>query len=289
MTNRKDLEQIFTLGAKPLIMGILNLDPDSFYSESIAHSEEKALIMVESKIQEGMDILDIGAFSSRPGAKIPTENAEYQLIIPILEKIRATFPDLPISIDTMRASVAQRCLDLGADMINDISGGAFDHDLPILMAKNQAIYIAMHMKGIPENMQRMDNTTYINVVEEVLKYFQQKIALFKSMGLHKLIIDPGFGFSKKLEDNYELLRNISVFSLLEKPILVGISRKSMIWKVSNTSAQDALIGSIVAGFYALLNSCTILRVHDIRETTQMLQVFYAIQNSNFPLSNNFKI
>lgn len=278
MSSRNDLEQIFTTGAKPLVMGIVNLDPKSFYSESIAHSEKLALNMVESKIKEGMDILDLGAFSSRPGAKIPPEDVEYQLIMPILKKIRATFPDLSISIDTMRASVAQSSLDLGADIINDISGGSYDCNLPVLMAKKQAIYIAMHMKGIPENMQHKDNTTYINVVDEVLTYFQQKIATFKTMGLHKLIIDPGFGFSKKPADNYMLLRNISIFNLLGKPILVGVSRKSMIWKLNNSSAQDALVGSIVAGFYALLNSCNILRVHDVKETNQMLNVFYSIQD-----------
>lgn len=215
MTHRKDLDQIFTANAKPLVMGILNLDPGSFYPDSIAHSDMQALKMVESKIEDGMDILDIGAFSSRPGAKIPLEEAEIQLIIPVLQKIRAAFPDLPISIDTMRASVAQRCLDIGADLINDISGGAFDPDLPLVMSKSHAIYIAMHMKGIPENMQHVDNTTYLNVVDDVLKYFQQKICFFKTMGLHKLIIDPGFGFSKKLQDNYELLRTIYLFKIFK--------------------------------------------------------------------------
>lgn len=281
MTHRKDLNQIFTTNAKPLVMGIVNLDPESFYQASIAHSDLQALKLVESKMKEGMDILDLGAFSSRPGAKIPQEEAENQLIIPVLQKIRAAFPELPISIDTMRASVAQRCLDLGADLINDISGGNFDPDLPLVMSKSPAIYIAMHMKGIPENMQHEDNTTYLNVVDEVLKYFQQKICFFKTMGLHKVIIDPGFGFSKKLKDNYELLRTIYLFKILEKPLLIGVSRKSMIWKITNSSASDALIGSIVAAFYALLNSCTIIRVHDVRETAQMLKVFYAIQNPHY--------
>lgn len=279
MISRNDIEQIFSSGSRPLIMGILNLDPESFYAESIAHSEFQALKMVELKLEAGMDILDLGAFSSRPGAKIPNETIESQLIMPNLKAIRTAFPNLPISIDTMRATIAKNCLDLGADIINDISGGIFDEELPLLVAQRKAVYIAMHMNGIPENMQSTNNTNYNNVVEDLLRYFQHRVSMFKSIGLHKLILDPGFGFSKKLQDNYRLLRHLELFNIFEKPILVGVSRKSMIWKVTNSSASDSLVGSIVAGFYAILNGCSILRVHDVKETADMLQIYNAINQS----------
>lgn len=284
--NNKDLYSIFSSTSDaPLIMGILNLDPQSFYKASICNSPDEALHHVEKMLKDGMDILDIGSFSSRPGMDIPSLEEEKMRLMPFLKIIRSEFKSMPISIDTMRSEIADEAIDMGADIINDISGGNFDSNLPLLMVKTDKIYIAMHMRELPKTMQSKENTMYGNPVVEIIQYFSQKLQEFKEIGLHKVIIDPGFGFSKTLGDNYRLLRNLETFKILSKPILVGISRKSMISKCTGTDTVSSLAGTLAAEFFALQKGCNILRVHDVFETAQIISVNKALQ-SKWSLNQN---
>ncbi|MGB4969203.1 MAG: dihydropteroate synthase [Saprospiraceae bacterium] len=267
-------------------MGILNLDPDSFYKESIVTTIHMALKKVETMLNDGLDILDIGAFTSRPGTEIPDYQQERQLLMPFLNAIRNEFEGLAISVDTMNSLIAQESIEFGADIINDISGGIFDPKLPELVKDADKIYIAMHMRGIPKTMQSTENTSYQDVVTDLIKYFSKTIEHLKRIGLHKVIIDPGFGFSKKTTDNFLILKNLECFQILSKPILVGISRKSMIYKNLNLSPETALIGSVVAEFYAVLKGCSIVRVHDVKETKQMLSIYKMI-HPNVENKSNF--
>jgi dihydropteroate synthase len=265
---------------RPFIMGILNLDSESFYKESIVTSIDQGLHRVNQMLEDGMDILDIGGFSSRPGSIIPDFETERTRLIPYLKAICKRFPDLVISIDTMRSEIAKESIDIGAEIINDISASEFDSAMPKIMAESGKIYIAMHMKGMPENMMHPSNTTYDNVITELIGYFSKKIADLNKQGVKNIIIDPGFGFSKTLNHNYYLLSNLHLLGILETPVLAGVSRKSMIWKALDTKINDSLVGSLVAGFYAMLKGCKILRVHDIRETVYMLAIYNALQNSS---------
>ncbi len=262
------------------IMGILNLDPESFFKNSIVTKPEEALHRVERMIEDGMDILDIGAFSSRPGMKIPSYEEERRRIMPILKAIGKSFQNLIISVDTMRADIAREAIESGVEIINDISAGNFDSQLPKVVGENKKVYIAMHMKGLPENMMNSENTNYANVLNEIVSFFSEKIKCFHEAGLNKIIIDPGFGFSKTIADNYSILNKLNLLEILDKPILIGLSRKSMIWKTINQNSNDALIGSLVAEFYAVLKGCNIVRVHDVKETKEMLTIFKAINRLN---------
>lgn len=277
MTN-KELNNVFCQhSGLPWIMGILNLDSESFYKSSIALQEEEALNKVQQMITDGMAILDVGAFSSKPGMKIPDYSIERNRLIPILKTIHSNFPGLIISVDTMRSEIAKEVFDLGVDIINDISAGNFDPELPKLVGINKKVFIAMHMKGLPENMMHSENLHYENIMNDLIKYFAEKINLFQSFGLHKVIVDPGFGFGKTKQDNFTILRNLNLLEILGKPILAGLSRKSMIWKSINADIENALIGTISAEFYAVLNGCRILRVHDVKETNEMLKIYQQIQ------------
>lgn len=255
---------------RALIMGILNLTPDSFFDGGVYQSDAAYLRQVESMLEEGADFIDIGAFSSRPKAQLIELEEEKRRLITPLKAIRERFPDCLISIDTCRSEIAEEAIELGANMINDISGGNFDEGLPRMLANKTVPYILMHMQGLPENMQH--NPTYQDVSHEIFEWFSQKLSTYRRMGLKDIILDVGFGFGKSLEHNYRLLKDLSHFQSLNCPILVGISRKGMIQKLINENAEHALNGTTVAHVIALLNGASFLRVHDVKEAKEALQI-----------------
>lgn len=255
---------------KPLIMGILNITEDSFFDGGAYISEKNWLRQTEKMLTEGADIIDIGAASTRPGAKLIDAKDEKNAITKTLKSIRKEFPDCIISIDTYHSSVAEVSVNEGADIINDISGGEIDKEMFATIGKLKSPYILMHIKGIPENMQL--NTNYRNITEEIILYFSEKINQLKTLGINDIIIDPGFGFGKTLEDNYKLLSQLEIFHFFELPLLVGISRKSMINKLLNITAKEALNGTTVLNTIALQKGAKILRVHDVKEAVECVKI-----------------
>lgn len=273
------LTQILEHGhAIPLIMGIINLDNESFYKPSISKNIDEVLSKTQAMIDDGMSILDIGAFTSRPGSTIPPEEIERKRLIPVIYELCNAFPELVVSVDTVYAKTAEEVILAGAEIINDISSGTIDPELPIVVARNHKIMVLMHMRGTPENMMNTSNLNYNNVTSDLIQYFKEKIDQYKTIELNRIIIDPGFGFSKSLKDNYKLLSQLSLFKILDLPVLAGLSRKSMIWKTLNSSPDEALAGSLAAALIAAQNGAAILRVHDVLETRQVLQVFKESQN-----------
>jgi len=262
---------------QPRIMGIINLTPDSFYGES--RSEATNIVEQARKmVNEGADIIDIGAFSSRPGAELVSEEEEMERLRPALLRLRQEAPDVIVSVDTFRSSVARMVVEeYGADMINDISAGDLDADMFRTIARLKVPYCIMHMKGLPENMQ--DKPEYGNVVDEVVRYFSQKVIQLKKAGLSDIIIDPGFGFGKTLEHNYELLGSLDAFRIFELPILVGLSRKSMIYKLFNISPEDALNGTTATHMAALMHGANILRVHDVQAARETVKIYEALKGN----------
>ena len=261
----------------PVIMGILNITPDSFYDGGQITGVDSALSLAESMLKEGATILDIGGQSTRPGAKSINSTEEWKRIGPSLISIKKHFPDAIISIDTFHSQVAKKAVEEGASIINDISAGDFDNEMFSFVLNSQTPYLIMHMQGSPENMQ--ENPQYENVVSEVLNYFIKKVSHLKMMGLNDIIIDPGFGFGKTLENNYSLLKNLSLFQILDCPILAGISRKSMITKTLNITPADALNGTTALNTIALLNGASILRVHDVAEAIEVNKLVSDYQRS----------
>lgn len=254
----------------PLVMGILNITPDSFFAGSRHHDEKDLLIRAEKHINEGASILDIGAVSTRPGAENVSEYEEKNRLITSLKIIRKNFPEIWISIDTWRANIAKQCLNEGADIINDISGGTFDSEMPIIIAKNNTPYILMHIQGQPQDMQK--NPVYKNILNEITDFFKTQSRKFIIAGATQLILDPGFGFGKTLEHNYQLLKNLDVFNKLGHPLLIGLSRKSMIHKLLDINAESALNGTTVLNTMALQNGAKILRVHDVKEALETIKI-----------------
>jgi dihydropteroate synthase len=254
----------------PTIMGILNITPDSFFDGGRYNDPKLCSVRVEKMITEGAAIIDIGCASSRPGAADISALEEWKRLEPVLQEIRKNFPDICISIDTYHSVVAEKALILGADMINDISGGTFDENMPGLIAKNNTPYVIMHMQGRPHDMQ-MD-PSYNNVLEKVYAFFKKQIIILNSKGADQLILDPGFGFGKTLAHNYSLLHDLKTFTDLGFPILAGVSRKSMINKVLDIKAEEALNGTTVLNTIALLNGASILRVHDVKEAMEALKL-----------------
>lgn len=248
---------------RPRVMGIVNLSPDSFYIASPPGVVGQMLI-------DGAYIIDIGAVSTRPGAVEVTIEEERRRLLPGLKIIRKEYPDLIISIDTRRAEIARLAVEEGADMINDISGGTFDQDMIPLIARLNIPYVIMHIQGTPENMQV--NPLYKNVTDEVFSFLLKQAEVLHALGHHKLILDPGFGFGKTVEHNYELLRNLNLLSAAGYPILAGISRKSMINRVLGTKPAEALNGTTVLNTIALLKGASILRVHDVKEATEAIKL-----------------
>ena len=254
---------------QPLVMGILNLTPDSFFDGGKFNSIEGAVKRAEQMLTEGADILDLGAYSSRPGAEDISEDEELNRLIPALEAIVKCFSDALISVDTFRSVVAEKALQVGAHIINDISGGNLDSNLPEVAATFNAPYICMHMKGTPQTMQK--NLKQKPVTPEVLSFFANRVPELINKGVKDVIIDPGFGFGKTLEQNYEMVENLSDFSIFGKPILVGVSRKSMIRLKYGESAEQTLKGTIEVNRELLKNGADILRVHDVKEAVELIK------------------
>ncbi len=269
---------MFTLNCKgklfiingPVVMGIINVTPDSFYSGSRKPNADEALRQAEQMINEGAALLDIGGQSTRPGSEQIGESNETQRILPVIEAIHKKFPEIFISVDTYHTSVARQAVAAGACLVNDISGGNFDAAMLSTVAKLQVPYICMHIKGMPETMQQ--KSVYENVTKEILDYFIKKTEACRLAGIHDVIIDPGFGFGKTITHNFELLRNLPVFKMLEKPLLLGISRKSTVYKTLGIAAEDALNGSTVLHTIGLLNGANILRVHDVKEAVETIKL-----------------
>jgi len=251
------------------VMGILNLTPDSFSDGGAYCEPKKAFERIEQMLVEGADIIDIGAVSSRPGAEIVSLNEEKSRLSPVLSELSQLYPKVIFSLDTFRSEIAEWAVkEHSISMINDISGGQWDSKMLPTVAKLQIPYVAMHIKGLPQNMQQ--NPTYKNVTNELIHYFSEITDKATRLGLHDLVIDPGFGFGKTIEQNYELLRKLTQFKIFEKPILVGISRKSMIYKILDGDPNGILAGTTAAHTLALINGADILRVHDVKEAKQVV-------------------
>lgn len=264
----------------PMVMGILNLTPDSFFANSRISGIDEALKATGNFIKDGAKFIDVGAYSSRPGAVHISETEELERLIPTVKAIAENFPEVFISIDTFRAKVAEEAINAGAHIINDISAGSLDSNMFTTIAKLQAPYIIMHMKGTPQNMQQ--NPTYQNITQEVIQYFTEKLKQLQSLGVKDVIIDPGFGFAKTVDHNYELLQQIETLNIFASPILVGFSRKSMITKVLDVKAEEALNGTTILNTTALLKGVNILRVHDVKAAIECIKITEKIKNHNNP-------
>lgn len=262
---------------KPLVMGIINATPDSFYEGHLNKGMDGILKLAGKMIQEGADILDIGGQSSRPGSERIFREEEMKRVIPVIELISKNFKEVILSVDTYDSHIAQKAVEAGAYIINDISAGQMDKDMIPMAGSLKVPYICMHMKGTPENMQK--HIHYEDVVKEVLDFFIQKLAECKSAGINDVIIDPGFGFGKAAEHNFTLLKYLSVFEMLDRPILAGLSRKSTIYKTLHTSAENALNGTTVMNTLAVLNGASILRVHDVKEAREVVSLMEAYKKT----------
>jgi len=260
----------------PKVMGIINLTPDSFYEKSRQYGKEHIINRVDEIVSQGVDIIDIGAYSSRPGADNITEDEEWKRLQPALNAIRSKYQEVLISVDTFRSRIAQKCIEeYNVNLINDISGGELDKDMFSVVGKLQVPYILMHMQGTPQNMQ--DNPQYKHIIQEMLSYFANKKEQLLQAGVKDVIIDPGFGFGKTLDHNYEILHRLNEFQILENPLLVGISRKSMIYKYFDNTAEDALNGTTVLNTLALTKGAKFLRVHDVKEAVEAVMLFTKVQ------------
>ena len=256
-------------------MGVINITPDSFYTDSRVAGLDEVIKVAEQMIEEGVDIIDLGGFSSRPGAEEVSQKEELKRVITPVAELKKRFPNTLISVDTFRSEVARQTLDAGADIINDISGGQADPGIAQAVADFHAAYILMHMKGYVTHM--MKDTDYKDMLPEIATYFKQRLESLNNIGVTEVVIDPGFGFSKTLEQNYELLNNLQYFNMIKAPILVGLSRKSMIYKFLNTTPEKALIGTNVLNFVALQKGARILRVHDVREAKETVMLFEKLE------------
>lgn len=259
----------------PKVMGILNITPDSFYDGGKYKNENDLLKQVEKMLAEGTTFIDIGAYSSRPGAADISEEDEKKRILPVLDLILKKFPETIISIDTFRSNIAKVCINAGAALINDISAGNIDKKMVPTVAALKVPYIAMHMQGTPQNMQQKPE--YKDIVSELIYFFSEKAKIARESGINDLIIDPGFGFGKTVEHNYEILKKMELFSMLELPLLVGISRKSMIYKTLKTIPEEALNGTTALHTVSLIKGAKILRVHDVKEAVECVQLIQQIQ------------
>ncbi len=266
--------QILNLST-PRVMGILNVTPDSFYDGNQHLSADAALKHTEKMLTEGADIIDVGGYSSRPGATDITEEEETWRVLPVIEKVVSAFPKVVISIDTFRSNVARRALEAGASMINDISGGDLDSSMFALVAQQQVPYVMMHMRGTPQTMKTL--TQYNHLVKDVLDEFHPKLNRLKEMGVKDIVLDPGFGFAKTTDQNFELLNQLNQLLVAGKPLLVGLSRKSMIWRTLELTADEALNGTTALNTIALLKGASILRVHDVKEARQCITLVRKLQ------------
>jgi len=261
----------------PVVMGIINLTPDSFYAASRARQDAELIERAGRMICDGAAILDIGGQSTRPGSPMLSPEEEAARVIPAIRALRKAYPDTLLSVDTYHAHVAKMAADAGVDIINDISGGELDPEMLKTVAQTRLPYICMHMKGTQTNMQ--NNPWYEDVVREVLDYFIRRSAACREAGIRDLIIDPGFGFGKTIEHNFTLLHALEKFGILDLPILVGVSRKSMIYRFLGSSPEEALNGTTVINTLALMKGAAILRVHDVREAVECIRLTEAVRQS----------
>ncbi|OFY66807.1 MAG: dihydropteroate synthase [Bacteroidetes bacterium RIFCSPLOWO2_02_FULL_36_8] len=267
--------KLFTF-EKPRIMGILNITPDSFYDTSRVFSEKEISLRAEKMLNEGADFLDVGGYSSRPGAKIIPTTEEWKRVGLGIKTIVKQFPKALISVDTFRSEIAKKAVEAGACMVNDISGGSADKKMFDTVAQLKVPYILMHSRGNPQTMQK--KTNYKNLLTDLMSYFNTKINQLEKHTIYDIIIDPGFGFAKNLSQNFLILKNLNYFSILNRPVMVGLSRKSMIYKLLNTTPEHALNGTTAVNTVALLNGADILRVHDVREAREVVDVVLQIGN-----------
>ncbi|MGB3452639.1 MAG: dihydropteroate synthase [Moheibacter sp.] len=262
----------------PRVMGILNITPDSFYEGSRLKNADEALKKTEQMLNEGADFLDVGGMSTRPGSEVLNENDELKRVIPVIEIILKNFPETLISVDTWRSKVALEAVGAGAAIVNDISAGSLDPELFQTVAKLDVPYILMHMQGTPQTMQQ--NPVYKDVVLEVNQFLSEKIFELRKLGVSDIILDPGFGFGKTIDHNYSLLKNLNLIGFGEFPILAGLSRKSMIKKLLDVDEKNALNGTTAVNMIALQNGANILRVHDVKEAKQCVQIWQELKNSD---------
>ena len=262
---------------RPKLMGILNLTPDSFYDGGRRKTLQQYLQHTEQMLDEGADFIDVGAYSSRPDATDISEEEELQRILPVVEALVEHFPEVLLSIDTFRSKVAEKCIHAGAAMVNDISAGNLDPDMMDTVAALQVPYIMMHMKGNPRTMKTLNQ--YDNLVQEVIYYFSDKISEARKRGINDLIIDPGFGFSKNIPQNFELLARLDLLQVLELPVLSALSRKSLIYKTFKTSPEEALNGTTVLNTTSLFKGAHILRVHDVKEAVECVELVERLKNA----------
>jgi dihydropteroate synthase len=255
----------------PKVMGILNVTPNSFFDGGKYKNEEAILSQAEKMLSEGATFIDIGAYSSKPSAEFVSEQEEIDRIVPAIKLILKHFPEALLSIDTFRAEVAKASIENGAAIINDIAAGELDDKMFDVIADYNVPYIMMHMRGNPQTMQSL--TEYEDIVKEMLFYFSEKVKRARSLGINDLILDPGFGFAKTTDQNYEVLQKMELFNLLELPVLAGVSRKSMIYKTLGNTAQEALNGTTVINTIALTKGAKILRVHDVKEAVECVTLF----------------
>ncbi len=256
--------------SSPKVMGIVNCTPDSFYDGGKLKSDKDILNQTEKMLVDGATFIDVGAYSSKPGADFVSGNEELNRLLPVINLILKNLPETLLSIDTFRSQVATKAIENGAVMINDISAGNLDKKMMETVAQLKVPYIMMHMRGTPQTMQTLTN--YENIVTDILYYFSEKITQARSLGINDLIIDPGFGFAKTLEQNFEVLQKLELFQMLELPILVGVSRKSIIYKTLRIKPEDSLNGTTVLNSFALSKGAKILRVHDIKEAMECVKL-----------------
>ena len=259
---------------EPKVMGILNVTPNSFFDGG-KHSDLKAILsQVEKMLSEGATFIDIGGYSSKPSAEFVSEDEELERLLPVVQQIVREFPTAILSIDTFRSKVAQATIENGAAIINDISAGKLDDTMLQTVAQLQVPYIMMHMKGAPQTMQSM--AQYGNIIKEMVFYFSERVAQARSLGINDIIIDPGFGFAKTIQQNFEVLNKLELFQMLELPLLAGVSRKSMIYKTLETTPEFALNGTTSLNTIALLKGAKILRVHDVKEAVECVTLYHQL-------------
>ncbi len=259
---------------RPKVMGILNLTPDSFYDGGRHQNTNTVLRHVENMLNNGATFIDVGGYSSRPGADVVSENEELHRILPIVELLVKTFPGILLSIDTFKSNIAKKCVNAGACMVNDISAGHRDEKMLQTIANLSVPFIMMHSRGTSKTMQQL--TDYSDLIKDILFYFSERIAATRQLGIVDMIIDPGFGFAKTLEQNFELLNKMDLLRIADLPILVGLSRKSMIYKTLDTTSEKALNGTTVLNTIALQKGATILRVHDVKEAMECIKLFQQV-------------
>ena len=265
-----------TVYKHPIVMGIINATPDSFYSDSRKNILSEVINIANKMIVDGAEIIDIGGYSSRPGADQVSTKEEIRRVIPVIKTIRDEFPDQLISIDTFRTDVAEAAISAGANMINDITGGLKNDSIYKLAAAEKTPYIMMHMQGNTANMHTQ--TEYNSMISDMIYFFSKQITLAQEAGLNDIILDIGIGFSKTIDQNYTLIKHLADFSILDRPLLIGVSRKSLIYKTLNITPEEALNGSTVLHTISLMNGANILRVHDVKEAVEAVRLFSKVQD-----------